>query len=201
MRFFTDYEITRSIFLSIIFGLFLACIYLGAGAFFNTVKKLARLPLDVFKLSSSFSVKRLLYLSRTAPKSSEKKNVNNVYDAIIFSLFSVLFIVHLYVVLDGVFRIYVLCTVILVFLLITKTIGRFINFAFDKMLSYIHRIALLIFTLMTVPMYKMSKFFIKIIRKRIEPIKEKYFLKKSKRVVSRKIKEIKMLLETVDYFT
>ena len=89
MKYFTDFEIFRSIYLSIIFGVFLSCISISAESFLRTAKRIFCLPADVFRIVRNFSIKRLNDISNNNFKNKKSNKVNNVYDAIMFSLFGV----------------------------------------------------------------------------------------------------------------
>ena len=199
MKYFTDFEILRSIYLSLFFGIFLACIFVASDSFCYTVKRIFATPADTLKLVRNFSAKSLkCILAKREDRKREK--VNNVYDAIIFSLFGVLFILHFYVILDGNFRIYAFFISIVTFAVFKKTVGRLFSIIFKKIFLYIKSAVLFLCALAALPMYKILKFMTKILCKRMERTKEKYLLRKSKILVSRKLTEIRKLMEAKDIY-
>lgn len=201
MKFFTVFEIARSLYLSVLFGVCLACIYTASDTFLIAVKRVVSLPGDIIRVSQNYSLQNIKNLSSCNINGNKATKVNNVYDSILFLIFGMLLIIHFYVVLDGIFRIYVLIIVILSFLLFKKTFGRFFSLIIEKIVSYIYGTLLLCFGLVALPMYKTVKFMTNIICSFTEPIRKKYLLKKSKKIESKKFAGVKKLLATEDMRT
>ena len=201
MKYFTDFEVFRSIYLSVLFGIFITGVFVASDSFCRMVKRIFALPADVFKLVHSFSLKRLKSFSAGDLKNAKNKKVNNVYDAIMFSIFGVLLVLHFYVTLDGIFRIYVLFVVIGTFVFLKKTIGSVLLIVFEKIFLYIYSVILFFSALIVLPMHKTVKFMTKIMYKRIEPIRQKHLLKKSKKIVNKKLAQIGKLMVTKDIYT
>lgn len=195
MKFLSGLEILQSIYLSLIFGTILVCMFLTYESFLKVLKGIFTLPADVIRLSRVFSIKSLKALSTKSFKKRKNKKVNNVSDAIIFFIFGVLTILHFYVALDGIFRIYSLLFVVITFLILKKTVGRVISVLFETVFLYIYIAILLFAGCFVAPMYKSVGYLTKIIYKQTEPIRQKQLLKKSQKTQSKKLANIGKLLE------
>ena len=198
MRYFTDLEILRSICLSILFGIFLSCLYVMSRGICHIAKKILALPCNVLKLVSKFTLRKLKTLTYSDNIISKNCKVNHVYDAIIFSIFGILYVLHTYVTLDGEFRLYILLISVFSFYLFTRTAGNILYLTFKRVFEYIYSCGLLLFGVAILPMYKTLKFITLIIYKHIEPIKQKHLLRKSKIITSKKLSEVRNLMESKD---
>lgn len=195
MKFFTDSEIIRSIYLSLLFGAFLSATYISADFLSEALKKILFLPYNATKLCKRFSIKYSVKLSEVKKRSRESRR--NLFDAIIFSIFGILFILHFYITTDGIFRIYVVALVALSFCFSGKIIGNTVTPALEKCFSFIYAIILFFGGFIALPMYKTASLSVKIIQKLTEPLFRRYRLKKSKRIIAKKLREVEKLINTV----
>lgn len=201
MKYFSDLDILRSICLSIFFGVFLSCIFIASESVRTIIKKILYLPANTASLLRNFKRREIVRLSRNEIYNKKSSRANNVYDFITFLIFGLLTVVHFYVTLDGVFRVYVILIVICSFIVFKKTVGALFELLIAKTFVCAYTALLFFLGLTLLPMYKTVKFMTKIIYKRIEPIKQKYLFKKSKKTVSRKLTEVRKLSENKDIRT
>ena len=191
MKFFTNAEIFRSIYLSLLFGVFLSTTHISANFLSVALRKMLLVPYNTIKLSRRFSIKYIIELSKLNCRTQKHRNL---FDAILFSLFGILFILHFYVTSDGIFRLYVVVIVIFAFCSFQKFIGSKFIPILEKCFTFIYTIILFFCGFVTAPMYKITSLSVKIIQKLTEPLLKQYRLKKSKRIMAKKKKAIELLI-------
>lgn len=189
MKFFTAAEIFNSFFFSILLGIISGCIYKSSVCILCALKKTVLIPWDALKVSSAFSTREVKRISQSRDNIKLTILGKNIFEGILFSLFGLSIILIIYIFLDGVFRFYIILTVVIFFVISVKTIAKGFGKAFTKTYDKFYIIELFIMALFLLPTTKVSVLIFNVILKLISPIKIKLKIKKSLQIQKRKIKE------------
>jgi len=194
MKFFAFFEILRSVFLSAVTGFIFGCIYMASERIFLAVRKIIYLVPNVISCYKDFSY-------GTVYKKIKKQNIvkftpvtQNIYEAILFLLFGIYTVLLTYIVLDGVFRIYILITVILFFFVAKKSIGNIFAKLFDKVFANLYFIFFLAFTVFIFPIYKFINVIVKFSKRVLMPLQIFYLKWRSEKLIIKKKMEINKIL-------
>lgn len=189
MNFFTEAEIFYSLFYSVLLGVLYGCIYKSSVCILCVFKKTILIPFDALMLSSNFSFVKAKEKAKFRNKLTLTMLEKNIFEGILFSLFGLSIILIIYVFLDGVFRFYIILTVVIFFIISAKTIAKGFESILTKINDKLYAIELYIIAIFLLPFTKAILFIFNIILKLTAPIKIKLKIKKSLHIKKRKIKE------------
>ncbi|MBE6643893.1 MAG: hypothetical protein E7612_00780 [Ruminococcaceae bacterium] len=195
MKFFTVYEIFISIILSAATGFLYGGFFCASENILIFLKKI----ISIFHISISVISKK--EEKRFLERIFEYRKFNltvierTVLDFLFFTLFGVGFIILSYVTLDGYIRLYLIFLTLLFFFISCKFFRKIFVVVFDRILGIIYNIFLLCVSIALFPLYKLLKFIFNFIKKIARPIKRICMLKRSNRLVKKKLKKIYVLLE------
>lgn len=190
MKFFSAVEILNSLFFSIIFGIISGCIYKSSVCIMCAIKKTILIPFDSLRLSGVFSLNKVINKCKNRKSVKLTLIEENIFEAILFSLFGLSTIFIIYIFLDGVFRFYIILTVVIFFIISVKTIAKWFEYVFEKIYGKIYFFELLIFSTLLFPIIKVFSFVYYKIIKITAPLKMKYKISKSLCIEKKKINEI-----------
>ena len=189
MKFFSAVEILNSLFFSMFFGIISGCIYKSSVFIMCAIKKTFLIPFDSFKLSCDFSLNKVKYKWNTRSKLKLNLIEKIIFEAILFSIFGLSTLFIIYIFLDGVFRFYIILTVVIFFIISVKTIAKWGGIVFEKIYGKIYFIELLFFSSILLPITKVLLFIYTKLAKITAPIKIKYKISKSICIEKKKINE------------
>jgi len=197
MKFFSAAEFLNSLIFSMFFGIVSGCIYKSSVFIICAIKKTFLIPFDSFKLSCNFSLNKVKLKWNTRRNLKLNLIEKNIFEAILFSIFglSILFIIYIF--LDGVFRFYIILTVVIFFIISVKTISKWVANVFEKIYEKIYFIELLLFSSILLPITKIFLFIYNKAEKITAPIKTKYKISRSISIEKNKINEIFKLIKNM----
>ena len=194
MRFFTVYEIFKSIILSVFAGFLFGGLYCVSENIFTSIKKTILIIPHSIKLLSDFSLQKAKMYIRKEKKVKLNIVTKNIFEAIIFLVIGIFTIILFYISLDGIVRIYVILITATFFLITKKFIGKFFSFVFERIFGVIYSILLIPVCVLLFPIYKILGLTKKLIVKMLAPIKSYIEKNHSKNLVQRKLFEIEKIL-------
>ena len=191
MKFFTLTEIIRSVILAFILGISFGCIHSASEKVFSSFSRLLSSVPSVYRKINTFSRASVEELLNRKSESKLTKLTSNICDAIIFTVFGICSLVLFYITLDGVFRIYVVTTLICGFFLAKKTLGNGFSRLYDWIFKILYRFILYVEYFALYPVYITVAFFKRFFIKIITPIKKRINKKRRLILERKKILEIK----------
>ena len=184
MRFFTTFEILNSVLLSILTGVFFACIYAASESIVSAIHKL----LFIFhSLYAKFSGHNEVRHKNTKANTPVLKNISEM---LLFLFFGVCIILLLYLTLDGVFRLYILIIVAFSYAVGIKTLGKIFKRIFDLIFEKVYSFILTLLYYLLLPVYKFTFKIKKNLISVFIPLVIKHRKSKSKQLTERKKKEV-----------
>lgn len=186
MIFFTLAEIFRSVTFAAICGILF-------GMFYNISTSVLK---SVIKLI--FIIPKTFYVFKNSQKRSTDNKTfvrfsavyKNVLDFSVFFLFGISVILLYYIILDGVFRLYVISIVTAMFFITSKSIGNLCatvyNRLFDKFYSFLSKIMYVL----CFPEYKLFVYAFIAVKTAAAPLIRIYRQRYSKYITSKKLKQI-----------
>ena len=191
MKFFTVEEIFYSIFFSFALGILCGCIFSASDVIFTSLNKVIISPLGVYRKIGCFSKKSVEELILYKPKTKATNLTKNILEAILFSFFGIGMLILVYSTLDGVFRLYVLITVALAFVLAKKTLGKLFCKTFERVFRYLYKALIYVEYFILYPVNFVFKFLKAKFIKAWRPIKAKITERRVQALINKKISEIK----------
>ena len=188
MRFFTTLEIFRSFFLSAIAGIFFGCLYRAAESILVSFKNIFLLIPNAIRAAGNSKRRIYEYINR---KQRIKLSLvaKNIFDFTVFTFFGICITLLYYIALDGIFRIYVLLTVTLFFMLAERFLGTPFAKAYSAVFFKIYAAAFYAMTFILLPLVWLLRLAKILMEKIITPFKIRYLKKNSQRLTKRKLKE------------
>ncbi len=134
MKYFSIFDIITAVSTSFVLGIIFASLYLSFERIFYSTLKLLYTPIWIIK--SDFPINKSEVLARANEEitPSDKRILKNILDCLIFLFFALCYILLIYIVLDGIFRLYTLFFLILGYLIGSKSIALYSK----KILGYIY---------------------------------------------------------------
>lgn len=189
MRYFSVYEIIRSIFFSALSGVVLGCIYKASVCVLVAIKSCVLFIPSVINLLPGFKISRIHELIRFQKIHSINPASKNVFEFCLFLFFGIYFILLNYIILDGIFRIYILFILIAMFFVAIKTFGKFFSYIFYRSFDLIYFSALFIACVMLFPIYNILRLIFIPLRCLYSKFKVCRRLRKSDKLIRKKVSE------------
>lgn len=192
MKFFTGIEFLRSIIITSTAAFALGCIYKMAHALLLAV---CRTVLILYHVCVAIRNRKTRKLHESI-KELESFNISikglslNVFEGVLFTLFGIVFIILLYVALDGVFRFYVFVLFASFFILAANTLGEGAATLFNMIFQKVYALFFILVYVTVLPLYLLIEKALKLISKMLLPLKKRRLNTVSLKVRDRKIKEI-----------
>jgi hypothetical protein len=163
---FTFEEIFKSVISSIFFGALFGAAYRISNVIFVFLHKLLFIFYDSLKLAGNISKENLKEAVENRKKRGASEITKNVLDFFFFLIFGIGTIILTYAVTDGIFRLYVILTVILFFFVSKELVTDKISLIIDKLLNKLHKTILLFFAVLVSPIRKIFLFAVKYLREK-----------------------------------
>lgn len=184
MNTFDFYEIVFAILSATVFGAVFGGLYksfssilLMCACFFK------RIPSLIFVSSPS---------ELSSPLTSRKKSglLQNTFDFLFFSVFGFLYIILVYLALDGVFRLYMLCFSLFGFFISKRTLGSLLERIILAGLFYLFKILFFAIYVLLLPIKHTIIFIKKLLMPPLNSFRRIIAMRRSQKIFNRKIKEI-----------
>lgn len=190
MKFFTVQEIIKSILFSFITGVGFGCIYSASEVVFSSIRKIIYSLPAVFHSIPVFSKSFVETVVKQKSSTKFSRLSENIRDAIIFTFFGAVTLILMYLILDGIFRIYVIFILIAGFILSQKTIGSLFCRAFDFLFRFVYKILIYIEYLFLYPFYNVYSVIRALVKKIAGRISRYKINRRTDSLIKRKIMEI-----------
>lgn len=197
MKYFLFSEFFKSVVFAILFGAGYGCVYKAAHSIFFFLRSLFLLIPKAIILLPSFSLKNIGVKSKT---SSEKRGgaiFANVLDFFVVLIFGLCTILLYYALLDGIFRVYFLIVLLFSFKLSKDFLGKYFSNLLEIIFIRVYKFLYVIISLSLLPLRLLLKPIRALIIKIYAPIKAKIIKFKSRRLLKKKIAEIKGIMEKI----
>lgn len=189
MKFFATFEILQSVLLAAAAGLIFGCVYRASERIFFAFGKLLSLIPSVISTLGNFSRKAVKEKIRRKNTGMATPLMRNLFEAIVFLIFGIATLLLFYIALDGVFRVYVLITVVIFFVFAKRSLGKAFADIFDRIFFCIYYVLFISVGVILIPMYKLTNGFLKVLKKFYIPVSDKIRQKHSRRLIKTKIKD------------
>ncbi len=190
MKFFTVAEILNSVFLSAFSGVIFGCVYECFEAILSCTRKILNIFYDVIRVLPLFSRKNVNNIIKNKECVKASAFTGNLYEGTFFFIFGIFFILLLYITLDGIFRVYILATVLIFFVLSKRYLGAPAAKAINKILNSVYTVVFWSVLILFIPPFKLFRLIKGAYMKIASPIKLRKLKKHSKKLISKKISEI-----------
>lgn len=197
MKYFLFSEFFKSVAFAILFGAGYGCVYKAAHSIFFFLRSLFLLIPKVIVALPSFSLKNVG--GKYTPISEKRggavfANVLDFFAVLIFGLCTILLY---YALLDGIFRVYFLIVLLFSFKLSKDFLGKYFAYLLEIIYLRVYKILYVIISLSLLPVRLLAKPFCALILRTYAPIDRKIKKFKERRVLKKKISQIKGIMEKI----
>ena len=198
MKFFTSIEFLRSIIITAIASVILGCVYKMANAILIAVKSIFLIPYDVSVALINRKERRLSEQIKISKELKMSTPGLNIFEGVIFTLIGVLFIILLYVALDGVFRFYVFILFASLFILSKNTLGNGAAKIFYLVFRRVYTLIFICLYTLFLPLFlivlKCIDLFCKVV---LIPIKQRIRVSEAKKIKKMKTEEVREIFNKI----
>lgn len=193
MKFFTLEEIIISVFVSMMSGIVMGGIYSASYAIYVFLYRIVFVVKESFLIAGKYSSESIKSSNRRISEITVGTISKNVFEGFLFTLFGLSVIILYYILLDGIFRLYVLFLIGITFFFSSKFFGAVFNKTVKYILDFITLLLLSALGLIISPFYYVFFISRRLFRAIYAPIRNKALKSNSKRIYIKKIKIISNL--------